>query len=59
MMSPLQIERSLSVHSGTTGKDFFIFEKVVGGKMIVRKTEKKPILLVTSYSEQFKLFRKL
>ncbi|TKC46442.1 hypothetical protein EI555_011668, partial [Monodon monoceros] len=27
MMSPLQIERSLSVHSGTTGKDFFILEK--------------------------------
>ncbi|KAB1277336.1 Serine/threonine/tyrosine-interacting protein [Camelus dromedarius] len=28
MMSPLQIERSLSVHSGTTGKDFFFLEKV-------------------------------
>ena len=27
MMSPLQIERSLSVHSGSTGKDFFILEK--------------------------------
>ncbi|XP_060274811.1 serine/threonine/tyrosine-interacting protein isoform X1 [Ovis aries] len=27
MMSPLQIERSLSVHSDSTGKDFFLLEQ--------------------------------
>lgn len=30
MMSPLQIERSLSVHSGTTGKGVFFFGKLKG-----------------------------
>lgn len=50
MMSPLQIERSLSVHSGTTGKDVFIFEKVGGEKdngMKGRSSSMFCLLLIT------------
>ncbi|VTJ77904.1 Hypothetical predicted protein [Marmota monax] len=43
MMSPLQIERSLSVHSGTTGKNFFFLEEKAGENSIFLKKEKRYI----------------
>uniref|UniRef100_A0A8P0TQN0 Serine/threonine/tyrosine-interacting protein n=2 Tax=Carnivora TaxID=33554 RepID=A0A8P0TQN0_CANLF len=56
MMSPLQIERSLSVHSGPTGKDFCILERV--GEKDDGMKGRKHFLLFISYTEQSKLFRK-